>query len=110
MEENKTPNEQLPEDFRPVIPEPEQHRRAILPFNKNYPVEESPTSTHTLSFAQEEARRKAYSASSYALLLIFVFIVTFVITDTCIQISKEPIPETTSAVQMADENVSQIQQ
>ena len=99
MDDNKTPNEhQLPEDFRPVIPEPEQHRRAILQFSKNYPVEESPTSTHTLSFAQEEARRKAYSAASYALLLILVFIVTFVITDTCIQISKEPIPETTAQV------------
>ena len=107
MEEHKTPNEQLPEDFRPVIPEPEQHRRAILPFNKNYPVEESPTSTHTLSFAQEEARRKAYSAASYALLLVFVFIVTFVITDTCIQISKEPIPETTSAVQQVQEEITQ---
>ncbi len=112
MEENKKPNEanRLPEDFRPVIPEPEKHRRAILQFSKNYPVEESPTSTHTLSFAQEEARRKAYSAAAYALLLILVFIVTFVITDTCIKISKEPIPETTSAVQTADENVSVIQQ
>lgn len=98
MDDNKTPNEQLPEDFRPVIPEPEQRRRAILQFSKNYPVEESPTSTHTLSFAQEEARRKAYSAASYVLLLILVFIVTFVITDTCIQISKEPIPETTAQV------------
>ena len=108
MDEHKTSlNDQLPEDFRPVIPEPEQHRRAILPFNKNYPVEESPTSTHTLSFAQEEARRKAYSAAAYIMLLVFVFIVTFVITDTCIQISKEPIPETTSAVQMAEETPTQ---
>ena len=109
MEEHKTPNEQLPEDFRPVIPEPEQHRRAILPFNKNYPVEESPTSTHTLSFAQEEARHKAYSAAAYILLLIFVFIVTFVITDTCIKISKQPIPETTSAVQQVQTEITQTQ-
>ena len=107
MEENKKPNEQLPEDFRPVIPEPEQHRRAILQFSKNYPVEESPTSTHTLSFAQEEARRKAYSAISYALLLLLVFIVTFIITDTCIQISKEPIPETTSAIHQVQEEIIQ---
>ena len=108
MDDNKTPNEQLPDDFRPVIPEPEQHRRAILPFNKNYPVEESPTSTHTLSFAQEEARRKAYSAAAYILLLIFVFIVTFVITDTCIKISKQPIPETTAAISQAvDETPTQ---
>ncbi|MBR2957858.1 MAG: hypothetical protein IKC20_06370 [Clostridia bacterium] len=107
MDDNKTSKEQLPEDFRPVIPEPEKHRRAILQFSKNYPVEESPTSTHTLSFAQEEARRKAYSAASYVLLLILVFIVTFVITDTCIQISKEPIPETTSAVQQVQEEITQ---
>ena len=108
MEENKKPNDQqLPEDFRPVIPEPEKHRRAILQFSKNYPVEESPTSTHTLSFAQEEARRKAYSTAAYIMLLVFVFIVTFVITDTCIQISKEPIPETTSAVQQLQEEITQ---
>ena len=106
MDENKkNAEQQLPEDFRPVIPKPEKHRRAILQFSKNYPVEESPTSTHTLSFAQEEARRKAYSAAAYILLLIVVFIITFVITDTCIKISKEPIPETTASVTQVVEEI-----
>lgn len=110
MDENKN-DQQLPEDFRPVIPEPEQHRRAILQYSKNYPVEDSPTSTHTLSFAQEEARRKAYRAASYILMLIAVFILTFIITDTCIKISKQPIPETTVAptAQAVEEISSQIQ-
>ncbi len=111
-ESNKNVHQELPEDFRPVIPEPEQHRRAIVQFSKNYPVEDSPTSTHTLSFAQEEARRKAYRAASYILMLIAVFIVTFIITDTCIKISKQPIPEATTApvTQAVEEAPSQLQQ
>lgn len=112
MDENKKQNEQekLPEDFRPVIPEPEKHRRAILQFSKNYPVEESPTSTHTMSFAQEEFRRKMYRTAAYVLMLIAVFMVTFIITDTCIKISKHPIPETTSAVVQQSEVLTQTQQ
>ncbi len=89
--------EQLPEDFRPVIPEPEIHRRAILQFSKNY-EDDSPTSTHELSFQQEEARRKTRNGIIYAAVLILVFIITFIITDVCIKISNTPLPPTTAYV------------
>lgn len=96
MEENKkTDLEQtLPEDFRPVIPEPEIRRKSIVQFSKNYPVEESPTSTHTMSFAQEESRRRTKNAVLYAILLLTVFVITFIATDSCIKISKKQIPLT----------------
>lgn len=89
--------EQLPEDFRPVIPEPEMHRRPILQFSKNY-EDDSPTSTHELSFQQEEARRKTRNGIIYAAVLIAVFILAFIITDTCIKISNTPLPPTTAYV------------
>ena len=89
--------EQLPEDFRPVIPEPEYHRRAIMQFSKDY-EDDSPTSTHTMSFQQEEARRKLRNRIIYAFVLIAVFILTFIITDTCIKISDTPLPPTTAYV------------
>ncbi len=90
--------EELPEDFRPVIPEPEMHRRAIIGFYKNYPVQENPTSTHTQSFAQQEHNRKIRNGILYGITLLLIFIFTFIITDTCIQISKEPVPPTTAVV------------
>lgn len=89
--------EQLPEDFRPVIPEPEYHRRAIMQFSKDYD-DDSPTSTHTMSFQQEEARRKLRNRIVYALILAAVFVLTFIITDTCIKISNTPLPPTTAYV------------
>lgn len=87
---------ELPEDFRPIIPEPEMHRRAIIGFYKNYPVQENPTSTHTQSFAQQEHNRKIRNAILYTIALLAIFILTFIITDTCIKISKEPLPPTTA--------------
>ncbi len=89
---DKKQEEKLPDDFRPVIPEPEIHRRAIIGFHKNYPVQENPTSTHTESFAQQEFKRKMCRNILYAIVLLLTFIAAFVITDTCIKISKEPIP------------------
>lgn len=94
-------SEELPEDFRPIIPEPEIHRRAIIGFHKNYPVQENPTSTHTESFAQEEFKRKMRQGILYAVALLVTFIMTFIITDTCIKISKEPIPPTTAVATQA---------
>lgn len=94
-QENST--EQLPEDFRPVIPEPEYHRRTILQFSKEYD-DDSPTSTHTMSFQQMEARRKLRNRIIYAAVLTAVFIVTFLITDICIKISNTPLPPTTAYV------------
>ncbi len=81
----------LPEDFRPVIPEPEIRRRSIYGFRRDYPESESPTSTHTMSFAQEEHRRKMRRRVLYGLVLLTVFIVVFVITATCMMISQQPI-------------------
>ncbi len=89
--------EQLPEDFRPVIPEPEYHRRAIMQFSKDYD-DDSPTSTHTMTFQQMEARRKLRNRILYVLILVAVFILTFIITDICIKISNTPLPPTTSYV------------
>jgi len=86
------------EDFRPIIPEPEIHRRPIIGFKKNYPVEENPTSTHTESFAQVEFKRKVRISIIYAVALLLIFISAFVITDTCIKISTEPIPTTTVVI------------
>lgn len=94
-------SEELPEDFRPIIPEPEIHRRAIIGFHKNYPVQENPTSTHTESFAQEEFKRKMRQGILYAVALLVTFIMTFIITDACIKISKEPIPPTTAVATQA---------
>ncbi|MBQ8026508.1 MAG: hypothetical protein IJ261_00160 [Clostridia bacterium] len=94
-------SEELPEDFRPIIPEPEIHRRAIIGFHKNYPVQENPTSTHTESFAQEEIKRKMRQGILYAVALLVTFIMTFIITDACIKISKEPIPPTTAVATQA---------
>ena len=96
--EKKQAEEKKPEDFRPIIPEPEIHRRPIIGFNKNYPVEENPTSTHTESFAQQEFKRKVRRNIIYTLVLILTFVTAFIITDTCIKISKEPIATTTPAV------------
>ncbi len=84
------------EDFRPIIPEPEIHRRPIIGFKKNYPVEENPTSTHTESFAQQEFKRKVRMGIIYAILLLITFVFAFIITDTCIRISSEPLPQTTA--------------
>lgn len=99
MDENKKfeTEQKLPDDFRPVIPEPEVRRKSIVQFSKNYPVEDSPTSTHTMSFTQEEARKKAKRAVIYALVLLAAFSMSFIITDTCIRISKEPIQSTSPA-------------
>lgn len=97
-------DEKLPEDFRPIVPEPEIHRRAIIGFHKNYPVQENPTSTHTQSFAQEEFRRKMSRSILYAIILLLTFIAAFVITDACIRISKEPIPVTQAAVTTIENN------
>lgn len=98
---DKKNEEQLPEDFRPIIPEPEIHRRAIIGFHKNYPVQENPTSTHTESFAQEEFKRKVRHGVIYGVALVLLFIVTFIVTDACIKISKAPIPPTTAVVTQA---------
>ncbi len=95
---DKKPEGELPEDFRPIVPEPEIHRRAIIGFHKNYPVQENPTSTHTESFAQQEFKRKLRNGILYGVALVLIFIFTFIITDTCIKISKAPIPPTTAAV------------
>lgn len=103
---DKRQDEKLPEDFRPIIPEPEIHRRAIIGFHKNYPVQENPTSTHTESFAQEEFRRKVSRNILYAIILLLTFITAFVITDACIKISKEPIPSE-QTVQTTSENLIQ---
>ena len=86
------------EEFRPILPEPEIHRRPIVGFKKNYPVEENPTSTHTQSFAQEEFQRKVKQGILYAVALLLIFVFAFVITDTCIKISTEPLPPTTAVV------------
>lgn len=94
----KKDQEQLPEDFRPIVPEPELHRRPIIGFHKNYPVQENPTSTHTESFAQEEFKRKVRLGIIYGVALVMLFVLTFIVTDTCIKISKEPIPATTAVV------------
>lgn len=85
------------EEFRPIIPEPEIHRRPIIGFKKNYPVEENPTSTHTESFAQQEFKRKVRMGIIYAVLLLASFVLAFIITDTCIRISSEPIAQTMAA-------------
>lgn len=98
---DKKPEGELPEDFRPIIPEPEVHRKAIIGFRKNYPVQENPTSTHTRSFAQEESIRKTRNGVLYGVALLIIFIFTFIITDTCIKISKQPIPTTTAVVTQA---------
>ena len=97
LNRNNTANENG-EDFRPIIPEPEIHRRPIIGFKKNYPVEENPTSTHTQSFAQEEFKRKVRQGIIYAVALLLIFIFAFVITDTCIKISTEPLPAATAVV------------
>ena len=81
----------LPEDFRPVIPEPEIRRRSAYYFRRDYPETESPTSTHTITFAQMERRRKWRARVLYALLLLTVFTLAFVITAACLMISKQPI-------------------
>jgi len=81
----------LPEDFRPVIPEPEIRRRSVYGFRRDYPETESPTSTHTMSFAQEEHRRKVRNRLLYGLALLAVFITVFVITATCMMISQQPL-------------------
>lgn len=94
---NEKEQEQLPEDFRPVIPEPEYHRRAIMQFSKDYD-DDSPTSTHTMSFQQQEARRKLRNRIIYALVLVAVFLLTFIITDICIKISNTPLPPTTAYI------------
>lgn len=94
---NEKEQEQLPEDFRPVIPEPEYHRRAIMQFSKDYD-DDSPTSTHTMSFQQQEARRKLRNRIIYALVLVAVFLLTFTITDICIKISNTPLPPTTAYI------------
>lgn len=91
-------NTETGEEFRPIIPEPEIHRRPIVGFKKNYPVEENPTSTHTQSFAQEEFQRKVKQGILYAVALLLIFVFAFVITDTCIKISTEPLPPTTAVV------------
>ncbi len=91
-------NEQLPEDFRPVIPEPEVRRRSIIGFSRDYPVAESPTSTHTKSFAQEEQEKKIAKGVLYAIILILVFIFTYIITAVCINISTESLPPTTAYI------------
>lgn len=104
--DKKHQEEKLPEDFRPIVPEPEIHRRAIIGFHKNYPVQENPTSTHTQSFAQEEFRRKMCRNILYAIILLLTFIMAFVITDACIMISKEPIPPT-QVIQTTIENITQ---
>lgn len=98
MAENEfnTQNAENSEDFRPIIPEPEIHRRPIIGFKKNYPVEENPTSTHTESFAQQEFKRKVRMGIIYAVLLLVTFVFAFIITDTCIQISTEPLAQTTA--------------
>ncbi len=98
---DKKNQEQLPEDFRPIIPEPEIHRKPLIGFHKNYPVQENPTSTHTESFAQEEFKRKVRQGILYGVALVLLFIVTFIVTDTCIKISKEPIPATTAVITQA---------
>lgn len=97
LNRNNTENESG-EEFRPILPEPEIHRRPIIGFKKNYPVEENPTSTHTQSFAQEEFQRKVKQGILYAVALLLIFVFTFVITDTCIKISTEPLPPTTAVV------------
>ena len=89
--------EKIPEDFRPIVPEPEVHRRAIIGFHRNYPVQENPTSTHTESFAQQEFKRKMRRNIIYAIVLLAVFIAAFVITDTCIKISTQPPEQSTTA-------------
>ena len=104
---DKKHEEKLPEDFRPIIPEPEIHRRAIIGFHKNYPVQENPTSTHTESFAQQEFKRKVSRNILYAIILLLTFITAFVITDACIKISKEPIPATTQAAEQVDNTQAQ---
>lgn len=103
---DKTQDEKLPDDFRPIIPEPEIHRRAIIGFHKNYPVQENPTSTHTESFAQQEFKRKVSRNILYSIILLLIFIAAFVITDVCIKISKEPIP-TGPIIQTTSENLTQ---
>jgi len=90
-------NSEIDENFRPIIPEPEIHRRPIIGFKKNYPVEENPTSTHTESFAQQEFKRKVRMGILYAVLLLITFAFAFIITDTCIRISSEPIAQTVAA-------------
>lgn len=102
---NTPEQEQLPEDFRPVIPEAEYHRRAIMQFSKDYD-DDSPTSTHTISFQQQEARRKLRNRFIYCLVLVAVFVLAFIITDTCIKISDTPLPPTTAYVPTAIETTT----
>ncbi len=83
--------EALPEDFRPVVPEPEVRRRTAYYFRRDYPETESPTSTHTVTFAQMERRRKWRARVLYALLLVAVFVLAFVVTAACLMISQQPI-------------------
>ncbi len=111
LNRNKAENEGK-EEFRPIIPEPEIHRRPIIGFNKNYPVEENPTSTHTESFAQEEFKRKVRHSIIYSVALLLIFIFAFIITDACIKISTEPLPPaptstTQSPTNAPDEQTSQ---
>ncbi len=100
------PQEQLPEDFRPVIPEPEMHRRPILQFSKEY-EDDSPTSTHELSFHREQARKKMLHRLLYAIALAIIFIITFIITDACIKISNTPLPPTTAYVPKTQAQVTE---
>ncbi|MEE1284597.1 MAG: hypothetical protein UHK54_07020 [Acutalibacteraceae bacterium] len=97
-------NTESEEEFRPIIPEPEIHRRPIIGFKKNYPVEENPTSTHTESFAQQEFKRKVRMGIIYAFLLLAAFVFAFIITDTCIKISSEPIAQTEVADSVSEES------
>ena len=97
-------NTESEEEFRPIIPEPEIHRRPIIGFKKNYPVEENPTSTHTESFAQQEFKRKVRMGIIYAVLLLAAFVFAFIITDTCIKISSEPIEQTEVADSVSEES------
>ena len=98
-------NTESEEEFRPIIPEPEIHRRPIIGFKKNYPVEENPTSTHTESFAQQEFKRKVRMGIIYAVLLLAAFVFAFIITDTCIKISSEPIAQTEVADSVSEKSI-----
>lgn len=97
MAENENKNiqaaEQLPEGFRPIVPEPELRRRSVYGFSKDFPEEDSPTSTHTISFARQEARRRLRNRIVFALIVAAVFVLSFVLTDAAIRISKQPLPQ-----------------
>lgn len=92
MDENKkNPAEELPEGFRPTVPEPEIHRRPVYGFRKDYPETEKETSTHTVPLQQLDRRKKIRNRIIAAVAALILFCIAYVLTYTGLIISNQPI-------------------